>query len=61
MDTTSSILARTLQLLATHQDVQDKLRAEIKASGDGDIPYDSLMDLPFLDAICKETLRVYVR
>ena len=29
MDTTSNALARTLDLLSTHQDVQDKLRAEI--------------------------------
>ena len=61
-DTTSSALARILHLLAQHQDVQEKLRAELQeASPDGqDIPYDQLVDLPYLDAICRETLRVYV-
>ena len=61
MDTTSNALARILHLLALHQDVQDKLRAEILAARDADdIPYDKLVDLPYLDAICRETLRVYV-
>lgn len=61
MDTTSSALARILQLLALHQDVQNKLRAEIMAAREADdIPYDKLIDLPYLDAICRETLRVYV-
>ena len=59
-DTTSNSLARTLQLLARNPDVQDKVRAEImEASHDGeDIPYDTLVSLPYLDAICRETLRV---
>ncbi|KAG6907127.1 hypothetical protein DXG01_010431 [Tephrocybe rancida] len=42
---------------------QDRLRAEIvearKAHG-GDIPYDDLVALPLMDAICRETLRLYV-
>ncbi|KIP02463.1 hypothetical protein PHLGIDRAFT_26577 [Phlebiopsis gigantea 11061_1 CR5-6] len=60
-DTTSNSLARTLQILAENPDVQNKLRAEImEASQDGeDIPYDKLVALPYLDAICRETLRVY--
>ena len=59
-DTTSNSLARTLQLLAEHPEVQDKLRAEIvDATHDGqDIPYDTLIALPYLDAVCRETLRV---
>ena len=60
MDTTTTSLARTLHLLAQRQDVQDKLREEIlTARKDGDIPFDQLMDLPYLDAICRETLRLY--
>ncbi|GJE84314.1 cytochrome P450 [Phanerochaete sordida] len=60
-DTTSSATARILQLLAEHPDVQDKVRAELlEASPDGeDIPYDRLVDLPFLDAVCRESLRLY--
>ncbi|EKM49765.1 uncharacterized protein PHACADRAFT_265429 [Phanerochaete carnosa HHB-10118-sp] len=60
-DTTSNALARTLHLLSERQDVQDKVRAElVQASPDGEhIPYDQLVDLPYLDAVCRETLRLY--
>ncbi|KAI0347505.1 cytochrome P450 [Trametopsis cervina] len=60
-DTTSNALSRTFQLLADRPDIQDKVRAELlEASPDGaDIPYDTLVDLPWLDAICRETLRLY--
>ncbi|KAF8957107.1 cytochrome P450 [Flammula alnicola] len=62
MDTTSSALTRLLYLLATHQDVQDKLRKEIREAKEaegGDLPYDKLVSLPYLDAICRETLRLH--
>lgn len=61
MDTTSGALSRILHLLAMHQDVQNKLRQEIaearKQKG-GDLAYDELVSLPYLDAICRETLRL---
>ena len=59
-DTTSNALARTFQLLAENPDVQDKMRAELlQATPDGeDIPYDQLVHLPYLDAVCRETLRL---
>jgi cytochrome P450 len=63
MDTTTSALARLLYLMAIHQDVQDKLRAEIKEAKElegGELPYDKIVSLPYLDAICRETLRLYV-
>ena len=60
-DTTSHLMAQVLQLLCEHPDIQDKLRHEILASRNGqDIAYDQLNALPYLDAICKETLRLYV-
>lgn len=61
MDTTSGALARILHLLAQHPDVQEKLRQEIiEARGeDGDIDYDQLVSLPYLEAVCRESLRVY--
>ncbi|KAI0791135.1 cytochrome P450 [Abortiporus biennis] len=60
VDTTSSALTRILDLLAMHPEVQDKLRAELKAAREnGEITYDTLVDLPYLDAICRETLRLY--
>lgn len=62
MDTTSNALSRIFQTLAEHPEAQDKLRAELlDASPDGaDIPYDQLVDLPYLDAVCRETLRLSV-
>ena len=60
-DTTSGALARILSLLSIHQDVQNKLRQEIrKARESGDLGYNELVALPYLDAVCRETLRVYV-
>jgi len=60
-DTTSGALARILSLLSTHQDVQNNLRQEIrKARESGDLSYNELVALPYLDAVCRETLRLYV-
>ncbi|TEB30223.1 cytochrome P450 [Coprinellus micaceus] len=62
MDTTSSALARILHLLALHQNVQDKLRAELRDAHEnfGAQPdHDDLVNLPYLDAVCRETLRLY--
>lgn len=62
MDTTSSALARTLHLLSEHQDAQDRLREEVlnayKSSESGDLDYDTLHELPYLEAVCRETLRL---
>ncbi|KAH9896682.1 cytochrome P450 [Cubamyces lactineus] len=59
-DTTSNALARTLHILSQRPEVQTKLRKEILDARDGnDLPYDVLDTLPYLDAVCKETLRVY--
>ncbi|EPT05081.1 hypothetical protein FOMPIDRAFT_1045154 [Fomitopsis schrenkii] len=60
MDTTSNALSRILHKLAENPDVQDKLRQELlEASAADGIPYDDLMRLPFLDSVCRETMRVY--
>ena len=62
MDTTSNALSRIFHLLAQHTDVQDKLRKEILEAQGGDyadIAYDDLVKLPYLDAVCRETLRLY--
>ncbi|KAJ3565767.1 hypothetical protein NP233_g7436 [Leucocoprinus birnbaumii] len=59
-DTTSSAMCRILHLLCMHQGVQEKLRTEIsEAQRDGQLSYDQLVSLPYLDAICRETLRLY--
>lgn len=49
------------QVLADHPDVQKQLRAEVVAvHAQGDLSYAELMALPLLDAVCRETLRMYV-
>lgn len=60
MDTTSSGLSRILWLLANHQDVQDKLRLEVREAqkqniSSTDLAYDELVNLPYLDAVCRES------
>ena len=58
-ETTSGALARVLQALAEHPDVQHKLREELVAARHlygPDIPYDQLVELPILDAVCREIL-----
>lgn len=63
-DTTSNALTLVLECLATHPEAQEKLRAELREAKrrheSGDLPYDELMSLPYLHAVCSETLRVYV-
>ncbi|KAI0028311.1 cytochrome P450 [Vararia minispora EC-137] len=60
-DTTSTALSRILYLLALHPSVQDRLREELTEAGgsDGEVGYDDLVELPFLEAVCRETLRLY--
>ena len=61
MDTTSNALARTLQLLAQHPEAQARLRTELREVHElDDIPYDELVGLPYLDSVCRETLRLWV-
>ncbi|KAI0631631.1 cytochrome P450 [Trametes polyzona] len=63
-DTTSNALTLILECLAKHPEAQDRLQAELLEAKQrhegGDIPYDELMALPYLDAVCVETLRVHV-
>ncbi|KAI0315526.1 cytochrome P450 [Amylostereum chailletii] len=60
-DTTSNALARILHVLALHPDVQERLRDELVGAGtkQGQLGYDELVALPYLDAVCRETLRLY--
>ncbi|EIN08093.1 cytochrome P450 [Punctularia strigosozonata HHB-11173 SS5] len=60
-DTTSSALARSFEMLALHQDVQQCLRDQLIATfpEDSPIDYDALSSLPYLDAVVKEVLRLH--
>ncbi|KAI0366467.1 cytochrome P450 [Pilatotrama ljubarskyi] len=63
-DTTSNALCTILECLAENSQAQDQLRAEIVGTKsrheNGDIPYDTLIAMPYLDAVYKETLRMRV-
>lgn len=60
MDTTANSLTRILHVLAEHPAEQEKLRAEVSEARHGnDIAYEALEKLPYLDAVCRETLRLY--
>ncbi|KAF6754459.1 cytochrome P450 [Ephemerocybe angulata] len=61
-DSTSSALSRILHVLCERVDWQDKLRAEIKDAQKKHgvrLDYDVLNALPLMDAVCRETLRLY--
>ncbi|KAH9066038.1 cytochrome P450 [Lactarius deliciosus] len=60
-DTTSSALSRILHVLSLHPDAQDKLRKELKEAHEDneELTHDELVSLPFLEAVCRETLRLY--
>ncbi|KAI0635731.1 cytochrome P450 [Trametes polyzona] len=59
VDTTSNALSDILDHLAKHPDVQQRLREEIiEAGADKGLDFDALMGLPYLEAVCRETLRV---
>ncbi|KZT00829.1 cytochrome P450 [Laetiporus sulphureus 93-53] len=61
IDTASNTIARALERLAHHQDVQERLHKEILDASDGkDLPFERLMQLPYVDAVCRESLRLRV-
>ncbi|KAI0641776.1 cytochrome P450 [Trametes meyenii] len=61
MDTTSNMLVMILCRLSEFPECQKKLREEIVAAGadNPDTSYDTLMNLPYLDAVIRETLRLH--
>ncbi|CAN7945551.1 unnamed protein product, partial [Ixodes pacificus] len=61
LETVSSALSFTAHLLAKHQDVQDKLRAEVKLllEKDGNFSYDDIFSLQYLKQVIAESSRFY--
>ncbi|CAN8030863.1 unnamed protein product [Ixodes persulcatus] len=61
LETVNSALSFTAYLLAKHQDVQDKLRAEVKSliEKDGSITYDNIFSLRYLKQVIAESSRFY--
>ncbi|HVH65042.1 MAG TPA: cytochrome P450 [Candidatus Acidoferrum sp.] len=59
-ETTSLLLSWTLWLLACHPAAQTRLRDEVTSTLDGHPPdVDHLAQMPYLDAVLCETLRLY--
>ncbi|GJE85445.1 cytochrome P450 [Phanerochaete sordida] len=73
-ETTTYAVSRILCVLASHPEAQARIRTEVKAAKekylaegrssaatwqDVSLSYDDLMALPYLDAVIRETLRVY--
>nr|AVZ23830.1 cytochrome P450 [Thanatephorus cucumeris] len=61
-DTTSAALDRTLHLLAHNLEVQDRLRQEVREAHGlhgKNLDYDQLNSLQYLDAVCRESLRLW--
>ncbi|WRT67405.1 uncharacterized protein IL334_004376 [Kwoniella shivajii] len=57
-DKTAGTIAMAIYQLAQNTYIQDTLRAELTCYSDN-IPYEQIDDLPYLDAVVKEVLRVY--
>ncbi|CAJ2513250.1 Uu.00g013690.m01.CDS01 [Anthostomella pinea] len=57
-DTSANMLSWSLYVLATNQDIQEKLRNEVKTLPDSP-SYTELDKLSYLENFCKEILRLY--
>lgn len=61
-ETSSSTMGFCLYELAFNQDVQEKLRAEIQEGllkNNGELTYESMKEMKYLEQVVKETLRKY--
>ncbi|XP_053982814.1 uncharacterized protein LOC128878552 [Hylaeus volcanicus] len=61
-ETSSSAMSNTLYELALNPDVQDKLRKEIREycdNNDGELKYEQIKDMKYLDKVFREALRKY--
>ena len=57
-DTSANMLSWSCYILATRQDIQDRLRAELAAVSP-DASFAELDKLPYLECFAKECMRVY--
>ncbi|XP_046745047.1 probable cytochrome P450 6a13 [Diprion similis] len=61
-ETSSTTIGYALHELAVHQDIQDRLRGELremKVANNGEITWDGLHHMKYLDMVFQETLRKY--
>ena len=59
-ETTSGALAQVFEILSQFPDIQETLRQEIikATTAHPNLTYDELSALPYLDAVCREVLRL---
>ncbi|KAF8751068.1 cytochrome P450, partial [Rhizoctonia solani] len=58
----SASITRILDLLAQHTSIQDRLREELRhyfESNRDEVHHDALLELPYLDGIVRESLRLF--
>lgn len=60
-DTTSTLLFWLTYVLVTYPEIQEKLHQEVKMAKDasGELDYDTLLSIKYLEAVIYETLRLY--
>lgn len=60
-DTSSTLMCFVAHELAVNQDIQERLREEVQQhlEGNGEISYDSLSKMSYMDMVISETLRKY--
>ncbi|CAF4424840.1 unnamed protein product, partial [Adineta steineri] len=61
-DSVSTVLASCTYVLATKNDIQEKLRAEIDEqewNDDNQLSYDIIMNMSYMDIFLREVLRMY--
>ncbi|KAK9710333.1 Cytochrome P450 [Popillia japonica] len=61
-ETSSTTMTFCLRELAFNQDIQDKLREEVSEAyrkNNGELNYDTLMGMKYMDKVVNETLRMY--
>jgi len=63
-ETTSGAMSRFISLLALNPDLQSRMRDELRAArakkgNEEDFDFNELNSLPLMDAVCRETLRLF--
>ncbi|KAG7206421.1 hypothetical protein KM043_003777 [Ampulex compressa] len=59
-DTVKELTSLTLMTMGAHQEIQEKVRAEVlSVVGEGDVEIGHLQDLKYLEMVIKETLRLF--
>ncbi|XP_053996984.1 cytochrome P450 9e2-like [Hylaeus anthracinus] len=61
-DTSSTLMCYLVHELTVNQDIQEKLREEVErymAEGNGDISYEALSKMEYMEMVTSETLRKY--